>query len=390
MDYSKIRVLYYDTDIIKLDNILWGLVELGVDVVRSETIVSLQEFNEEQIKTVSHEAKDYDYVITQNFSVNVAEGAHLAGVRYISWIYDSPQITLYTDHAKYDTNYVFAFDKKQVKRLKDIGLKHVFYRPLAANMAYISSIKPDKSDSGYNADISFIGKLYRVGHIGILNNLSPELRDGILNKAYSLSLNWGNDKSIFESLSDEAVDAIEKFMPPEDFKKYHMDKKYSIEVLLMAPMIAQIERLNLLNLAASRYKVSLYTNDDDIPAASVIKGLNIHGPVKGDVPYRIYSNSKLNLNITNRSIETGAAQRIFDIMSAGGAVISNWQEELEELFIPDKEIVLFRSPEEFIDKADYYLKNPAERNKIAQKGHDRVKKDYNYVKSLDYMFKNTL
>ena len=78
------------------------------------------------------------------------------------------------------------------------------------------------------------------------------------------------------------------------------------------------------------------------------------------------------------SIKTGVPLRIFEIMGVGGFTISNYQEELTELFEEDKEIVLFRDLDELMDKVGYYLLHDKQRNKIALNGYKRIKKDYNY------------
>ena len=74
-------------------------------------------------------------------------------------------------------------------------------------------------------------------------------------------------------------------------------------------------------------------------------------------------------------------------MGVGGFVMTNYQEEISDLFVEDKEIVCFRTLEELMDKTEYYLKHEAERKKIAMNGYNRVKKDYNYETAIRKMFK---
>ncbi len=47
-----------------------------------------------------------------------------------------------------------------------------------------------------------------------------------------------------------------------------------------------------------------------------------------------------------------------------------------ELFEEDKEIILYDTMDEAIDKIKYYLKNDKAREKIALAGYERVMKDY--------------
>jgi spore maturation protein CgeB len=389
MDYSRMKVLYYDSEEINLNNIIWGLLQLGIDVARSELRVTLNTPKDEQISYIKSEIKKYTHVITQDFSVNVAIACHELDVPYISWIYDSPQIALYTDYALYDTNFVFAFDKVQVSRLREYGINHIYHMPLAANIAYTSAIKVTDDDiRKYRADISFVGQLYRHGYMSsFLLKLPDNIRNELMDKAEEKALKWYNGSNIFNSISDESASVIASLMEQSDFVYYHMDKKFSEEVLLLAPLIAQKERETILSLAGEKYRTSLYTTDRDLEyAQSNICGVKSYGKICDEIPYKVYYSTKLNLNITLRSIEAGAPQRVFDIMSVGGAVISNYQEELAELFEPDKEIILFESPEEFVEKTSYYLNHSSAREKIGIAGYTKVKENYDYPVALSKIF----
>ena len=79
--------------------------------------------------------------------------------------------------------------------------------------------------------------------------------------------------------------------------------------------------------------------------------------------------------------------RIFDLMGAGGFVISNYQAEIPEYFEIDKEIVLYESIPDLINKIDYYLTHDDERKQIAKNGHDRIKKEHTYDIRIPAMLK---
>lgn len=91
----------------------------------------------------------------------------------------------------------------------------------------------------------------------------------------------------------------------------------------------------------------------------------------------------INLHITMRSIASGISQRVFDIMSVGGFVLTIWSEEIPELFEEGKEIVTFRTPEEMLEKIDYYLAHERERLLIGYNGYKKVKECYSYERQLE-------
>lgn len=388
MNFNGLNILYYDSKEITLDNIIWGLLELGANVERSKLKVTLNLPVEEEIEYIKEEVIKYNCVITQNFSVNVAIACFDRCVPYISWIYDSPQVSLYTDHSKYPTNFIFAFDKKQVARLKECGIDNVFHMPLAANMAFSSRIDIKKAEKvKYSTDISFIGQLYRHDYLEDFFSKEPkDILESLSEIVNSKACDWGKGKTIYNSIPSDLADKI--YINKGDFDYYKLiEKRFIKETLFIGPMVANKEREVILSLASENFKMTLYTTENDKEYAKQLSDkLRVFGRVKGEEPYKIYASSKLNLNLTLRTIETAVPQRIFDIMSMAGAVISNYQEEAEELFVPDKEILLFDSKEEFLEKADFYLKNYSLLKKIGEAGYRKVREKYNYVSEINSMF----
>ena len=69
-------------------------------------------------------------------------------------------------------------------------------------------------------------------------------------------------------------------------------------------------------------------------------------------------------------------------MGAGGFVLSAYCPETAELFEEDKEIVFFKTPEEMLEKADYYLEHDTERRQIAAAGRRKALNCYTYNKKM--------
>lgn len=82
------------------------------------------------------------------------------------------------------------------------------------------------------------------------------------------------------------------------------------------------------------------------------------------------------MNFTSKPIRSGLPLRIWDIMSAGGFVLTNFQIEIPEYFEIGKEIETFSSQEELLDKITYYLEHEEERKQIASNGYERAKREY--------------
>ncbi len=382
------KVLFYISDKIGGDDIIYGLLELSIDVVRSELVVELDNIDERQIEIIALESKEYDCVMTRSFSVNVAEGCHIADTPYIAWCYDAPVKATYRKEALYGNNHIFVFDKMQLRRLKDAGLKNVYYQPLAANMIKASIVTISEHDiDQYARDISFIGSMYNRGFYKALTEGLDDHAYGECEQLINENLcKWGEDHGIFDKLSEDTIKKIYDRISKTDRDKYCMSDRFLTELLALVPESSFRERIKIIEECGQRFNTIVHTYEPDRYAG--ILSARIEPPVTAlsEELYRIYAAAAINLNITMRSIETGVPQRVFDIMSVGGCVFSNYQKEAEELFEPDREIVLFRSIEELIDKAGYYLKHEKERLDIGARGYLKVRNRYNYPNAIKSMF----
>ena len=75
----------------------------------------------------------------------------------------------------------------------------------------------------------------------------------------------------------------------------------------------------------------------------------------------IFHYSKINLNITSKSIRSGLPLRIFDILGCGGFLLTNYQPELSNYFTPGYDLVCYSSEDELLEKTEYYLSHEKER-----------------------------
>lgn len=99
-----------------------------------------------------------------------------------------------------------------------------------------------------------------------------------------------------------------------------------------------------------------------------------------------FSQSKINLNISLKTIRTGIPLRVIDVLGCGGFVLSNYQEELFEYFNVGEELVVYENIEDLFYKAKYYLEHEDERKQIALAGFERVKRDFTFWERLEKMY----
>lgn len=94
---------------------------------------------------------------------------------------------------------------------------------------------------------------------------------------------------------------------------------------------------------------------------------------------KIYTKSKICLNI---AMKEDLNMRCFEVMGAGGFLLTDYVPYIEELFEDGKHLVLYRSLEEAVDKAKYYLSHDSEREKIAQAGFEECMKNHTIDKRV--------
>ncbi len=90
----------------------------------------------------------------------------------------------------------------------------------------------------------------------------------------------------------------------------------------------------------------------------------------------IFCQSKVVFNI---SIKDDINMRVFETLSTGSFLLTNWIPTLEELFHDGVHLVTYKTLDEAIDKAKYYIEHDDEREKIAQAGMDEVRNKHTFV-----------
>ncbi len=380
---KKKKWLFFSQKISVHEDILWGAIERGWNIEKSSYLVPDSEYNDTDLEHVQKELTACDIALTLNFSAVVAQAAHTLSIPYVCWVYDCPQRALYRKEALYDENIIFHFDKSEIDRLSSVGIKNLHYLPLAANMYGSAGLNiSDEELAAMQCNISFVGNLYQ-------NPKLTELTEAML-QHYPASANdfnayfskrtglWNPEQE--KNISDDSmfVNILYNSINTENADQYPFaSKSFWIDSLLSRALTGK-ERVLTLSTLAQKFNTDMYTRDID--AARNIPGLRVHPQVDYNTDmYKVFFASRLNLNVTLRSIESGIPQRVFDIMSVGGCVLTNWQPEMEELFIPGKELICFHSVDELMELTDYYLKHEEERLRIGIAGYKRVRDEYNYL-----------
>ena len=333
--------------------------------------------------------KKIDAVFSMNYFPTVSEACLMAECKYISWLYDSPYVKLYCLNIINPCNYIFIFDSATYQELAGKGINTVYYAPCAANTERLGSMKLTEQDRRrHTCDVSFVGSLYNEKHnfFDRLQEKADEYLIGYLEGLMNSQILIYGSNFLEQCLTEDIIKRIYNIMPYEIEEASFATLPYVYANYFLCRKITAMERmLTLTNLAETvpqEMGIHLYTKD----TAAIIKNIHNKGPVDyyNEMP-KIFKLSKINLNITLKSIKSGIPLRGMDILGAGGFLLTNYQEDFLHHFEPDVDFVYYGSQEEMIDKVLFYQKHDKEREAIARSGHEKVAKYHTFEKRIQEM-----
>lgn len=79
--------------------------------------------------------------------------------------------------------------------------------------------------------------------------------------------------------------------------------------------------------------------------------------------------------------------RVFEVPGAGGFLMTENAERLDQFYRVGKEIVVYEGISDLVDKITYYLSHVEERDRIAMAGHVRTKVEHTYELRFQNLFK---
>lgn len=389
------RILYYTWEENSRDDMVSALRGLGHEVaICSERC---RDYEDDMDLTASLEeamrSQHMDCLFSFNFFPVLAKVAERRKLKYISWIYDCPHWTLYSPAVKSAYNYIFVFDRQQYQQLKAMGVQRCYHFPMAVNttrleallgegVVGLESLPRGSGQDGRSLEVSFVGSLYENNLYDRVNYL-PEYIRGYLSGIMEAQERVYGYNFVGELLTDEIISQMEQFISM-DLPQGYLVKKRELFASMLNGKITCRERMRLLGELSEHFDLTMYTASDITKLPRATAG--------GVVDYvsempRVFHNSKINLNISLRSIQSGIPLRALDIMGAGGFLLSNYQPELAEYFEDGKELALYTSAQDLMNKTAYYLAHEEEREAIARAGLAKVRQLFSYEARVKEMLR---
>ena len=376
-------------------------------------------------------SREVEAVVSFNYFPIVSMICSTCRIPYYAWVYDCPHFTLYAKQITLPCNHIGIFDREMVRRLEDYGVETVYDVPLSVDAAYfagrIMEAEPAEKKK-YQCDISFVGSLY-TGEYDYYEKLFAgsepsavafgtsqgreterissftEIRAAIERQCFSYRRDHLR-QSVIEGRID--LNGIRKHMEEQGLmlgEDYFASPEDILLAAVLEKRVTVEERRILLTEAAKRFAHGFKTEQNGIGVGRTDRGFDFRLYTgsdtkglpelavlnRGTVDYHtqmplVFAGSRINLNISLRSIHSGIPLRVLDIMACGGFVLSNWQPEIAACFAEGGEIVTFDSLEDCLAKTAYYLSHEEERRQIAANGQKKVQEKFSYQIGLDRLF----
>lgn len=383
------NILFYRYGSICEPDIIASFKHLGFKITEdTREVYNKQLLPSDCIKGLNELLKQdtYSFVFSINFFPSVSDVCNIWGIPYLCLIVDSPVLELFSTSLANPCNKIFLFDRQLYNDFHHINPDGIFHIPLATNVRdnYATATTASAADRArFSSDISFIGSLY--SEKCLYNQITlPEKMRGYVDGLIEAQLLVYGYNFIEECVTPELIEAFCKVRPelinfPDSMK---VDTKAVIAQHIISVKVAEQERLRYLKVLSEHFNVDLYTGSD----TSSMPLIHNRGFAKTNTEMPIiFHQSKINLNLTAKSIRSGLSLRIFDVLGCEGFLITNYQAELPEHFNIGEDLEAYTSLDDLMGKCEYYLLHDKERQEIAHNGFEKVKKYHTYDIRLTQM-----
>lgn len=148
-------------------------------------------------------------------------------------------------------------------------------------------------------------------------------------------------------------------------------------MLAMTEMVSGLDRLKVTSALVNRIQCWR----DSVSLVRFPKTLKkrVHPPVFGREMLRVLQDAKLAFNSHIGVAGRYAGNvRLFEATGVGTCLLTDWKENLGDLFCEDREIVTYRSDQECVEKARWLLEHPEQARQIAAAGQARTLRDHTF------------
>jgi spore maturation protein CgeB len=300
------------------------------------------------------------------------------GLPLASWFVDNPHLILYLySKVVSDNTAIFTWDVDNLDSLRELGFSHVRYLPLATDARRFRPGAPAPAGVSTDRRVGFVGNsmLYKVGHR--MKKCRPPRELLLRYREIAAAFGRDEERSVraflareFPELAPhfEALDTPERRLAFEAMITWEATRQYRTRcvaaTLPFGPLIAGDRGWKTTFRSsphpwAWRPELSYY---DELPG--------------------FYPLFDVNFNCTSKQMKGAVNQRVFDAPATGSFVLTDWREQIENLFEPGREVVCYADPGEIPGLLERWLADEPGRLAVAQRARRRILAEHTYERRL--------
>ncbi|NES84576.1 MAG: glycosyltransferase [Moorea sp. SIO2B7] len=280
-------------------------------------------------------------------------------------------------HLIKDRSFHFCIEYYNFLDLKELGIQNTYLINHASEFNYLDF--PEI----YQYDLSFVGHLLpynnELEHLPLSHVLMADFW-----KRMTL-LNTSMEKSAIKFSRQIKSNSNNRLHQKRDFfvnKYFYLSLLHTYSQFFRGELVKRITASYVLDIIGGD---PAYLHNVEINRKIERNNIKYHRPTKNYADTaNIYANSKINLNITSLQFDQAVINRVIDVASVGGFILTDWKADLSKLTSVAKEIS-YETIDELNYKIDYYLNHEQERLEIAYTLHKDIKKHCTYDQVVDFI-----
>lgn len=351
---------------------------LGQHEFIEELLSAVLAFKPDLIFTINHLGVDREGVLT-----DLLERLRLP---LASWFVDNPHLILFLySRLASPWTAIFTWDTDNIASLNELGFANVSYLPLGVDVTRFCPLAAGEAPFFPGLPPEWDGKVAFVGN-SMVSKVHARMHRSCLPDA--LTEGYQAVAAGFAAGEERSVRAFLQRSHPELLP--HIDSLADAEQRLGYETMLTWE-------ATRQYRLACIQSV--MPFAPLIVGdkgwhdilpddasWSYHAEMNyyEDLP-RFYPCAEINFNCTSKQMKGAVNQRVFDVPATGSFLLTDYREQVEDLFEPGREIICYHSPEEATALAEEYLKRPDRRRAVAAAARKRILREHSYehrVRSL--------
>lgn len=301
-----------------------------------------------------------------------------------SWFVDNPHLILHL-YQKLVSPWttIFTWDVDNISSLKAMGFEHVFYLPLATDPKRFALNQGKHAPAAWRARVSFVGNsmLYKVGARLKKGRLPRPLLTAF--KSTAALFGQTNERSVRAFLEQQPAALQQAYadLPDNEARlTYETALTWEATRQYRTRCVEQLVPFNPLIVGDPGWRIVFRKQ---------AKHVRLHQELAyyDQLPH-FYPCSDINFNCTSKQMKGAVNQRIFDVPATGAFVLTDWREQMDELFEPHTEIAYYQEADEIPERIRYFLDHPQERQRIGTAARKRIVAEHTWQHRLQRMLQH--